>query len=128
MSKPKSFQTTLIHSDYTPPAGFSALPEAVHRASTVVFDNVAALRSRSWQSKEAYTYGLHGTPTSFTLEARLAEIEGGRFCRLAPSGLAAIAMINFALLKSGDDMLIPDNAYSPNRDLGQWLAHDFGIT
>ena len=128
MTKPKSLQTALSHSDYTPPDGFSAFPTAVHHASTVLFDNVEAMRSRNWQDKTAYTYGLHGTPTSFTLEARLAEIEGGTYCILAPSGLAAIAMVDFALLKTSDDVLIPDNVYSPNRDLGNWLTRDFGIT
>jgi cystathionine beta-lyase len=124
----KSLQTSLIHSDYTPPEGFGAFPTAIHHASTVLFKNVAALRSRNWQDKSSYTYGLHGTPTSFTLEARLAEIEGGTHCLLAPSGLAAIAMVDMALLKSGDDVLIPDNVYNPNRELGNWLARDFQIT
>jgi cystathionine beta-lyase len=124
----KSLQTALIHSDYVPPAGFSAFPTAMHYASTVLFDSVAALRSRNWQDKTAYTYGLHGTPTTFTLEARLAAIEDGKHCLLAPSGLAAIAMIDFALLKSGDDVLIPDNVYNPNRELGNWLARDFGVS
>jgi cystathionine beta-lyase len=124
----KSLQTALIHSDYVPPAGFSAFPTAMHYASTVLFDSVAALRSRDWQDKTAYTYGLHGTPTTFTLEARLAAIEDGKHCLLAPSGLAAIAMVDFALLKSGDDVLIPDNVYNPNRELGNWLARDFGVS
>ncbi|RJG01236.1 cystathionine beta-lyase [Noviherbaspirillum sedimenti] len=128
MSVPKSPQTALIHSDYTAPGGFAAFPTAIHHASTVVFADVAALRSRNWQDKSAYTYGLHGTPTSFTLEARLAEIEDGRHCVLAPSGLAAIALVDFALLKSGDDVLIPENVYGPSRDLGNWLARDFGIS
>ncbi len=128
MSESKLFQTTLVHSDYIAPDGFSAFPVAVHRASTVLFNNVAAMRSRNWQDKSAYTYGLHGTPTSFTLESRLAEIEGARHCLLAPSGLAAIAMVDFALLKSGDDVLIPDNVYNPNRELGNWLANNFGVT
>jgi cystathionine beta-lyase len=128
VTEPKSLQTTLIHSDYTPPEGFAAFPTAIHHASTILFPNVAALRSRNWQDKTAYTYGLHGTPTSFTLEARLAEIEDGQHCLLAPSGLAAIAMVDFALLKSGDDVLIPENVYNPNRELGNWLARDFGIT
>jgi len=86
------------------------------------------MRSGEWKEKNAYTYGLHGTPTTFTLEARLAEIEGGTHCLLAPSGLAAIAMVDFALLKSGDDVLLPDNVYNPNRELGRWLSNDFGIT
>ena len=128
MTDRPSFQTALIHNDYAAPEGFNAFPQAIHHASTVLFDNVAAMRSRNWQQKTGYTYGLHGTPTTFTLEARLAAIENGKYCRLAPSGLAAIAMISFALLKTGDDVLLPDNVYGPNRELGNWLAQDFGIT
>jgi cystathionine beta-lyase len=124
----KSLQTTLIHTGYTPPAGFDAYPPGIHRASTVLFENVAALRSGDWKNKTAYTYGLHGTPTTFTLEARLAEIEGGTHCLLAPSGLSAISMVDFAFLKSGDDVLLPDNVYNPNRELGRWLSQDFGIS
>ncbi len=127
MTKKKSLQTLLTTTDYKPPSGFAAFPTAIHHASTVLFKDVAALRARNWQDKNAYTYGLHGTPTTFTLEARLAEIEGGTHCLLAPSGLAAIAMIDFALLKTGDDVLIPENVYGPNRELGNWLAKDFGI-
>ncbi|WP_279222910.1 cystathionine beta-lyase [Stutzerimonas kunmingensis] len=124
----KSPQTRLIHSDYQPPAGFDAYPTGIHHASTVLFKNVAALRSGEWKEKNAYTYGLHGTPTTFTLEARLAEIEGGKHCLLAPSGLAAIAMVDFAFLKTGDDVLLPDNIYNPNRVLGDWLQESMGIT
>jgi cysteine-S-conjugate beta-lyase len=127
MTKKKSLQTLLTTTDYKPPSGFAAFPTAIHHASTVLFKDVAALRARNWQDKNAYTYGLHGTPTTFTLEARLAEIEGGTHCLLAPSGLAAIAMIDFALLKTGDDVLIPENVYGPNRELGNWLAKEFGI-
>jgi cystathionine beta-lyase len=125
---PKKLQTQLIHTDYSAPEGFAAFPSAIHHASTVLFKNVAAMRSGDWKEKNAYTYGLHGTPTTFTLEARLAEIEGGEHCLLAPSGLAAIAMVDMALLKTGDDVLLPDNIYNPNRELGKWLSADFGIT
>ena len=124
----KGRQTALIHNPYTAPEGFAAFPTPIHHASTVLFKDVAAMRSGDWKEKNAYTYGLHGTPTTFTLEARLAEIEGGQFCLLAPSGLAAIAMVDFALLKTGDDVLLPDNVYAPNRELGRWLSNDFGIS
>ncbi|MGG7605965.1 cystathionine beta-lyase [Massilia sp. BKSP1R2A-1] len=124
----KTAQTSLIHSDYEAPGGFDAFPPGIHRASTVLFENVAAMRSGQWKDKSAYTYGLHGTPTTFTLEARLAAIEGGAQCLLAPSGLSAIAMINFAFLKSGDDVLLPENVYNPNRELGRWLSQDFGVS
>lgn len=124
----KKAQTRLIHSDYKAPEGFAAYPTAIHHASTVLFENVAAMRKGDWKEKNGYTYGLHGTPTTFTLEARLADIEGGKHCLLAPSGLAAISMIDLALLKSGDDVLLPDNVYNPNRELGRWLSQDFGIS
>jgi cystathionine beta-lyase len=128
VSEEKSLQTRLIHYDYRAPDGFAAFPTAIHHASTVLFKDVAALRSRNWQDKTGYTYGLHGTPTTFTLEARLAAIEGGSHCVLAPSGLAAIAMVDLALLRTGDDVLLPDNVYNPSRELGNWLGKDFGIS
>jgi cystathionine beta-lyase len=121
-------QTSLVHSAYRAPEGFEAFPVGIHHASTVVFPDVATMRSRDWREKLGYTYGLHGTPTSFVLEARLAEIEGGNYCRVTPSGLAAIVMINFALLKAGDEVLLPDNVYGPSKDLSHWLQSDFNIT
>ncbi|MES2325300.1 MAG: cystathionine beta-lyase [Pseudomonadota bacterium] len=124
----KSPQTKLIHSDYAAPEGFAAFPAPIHHASTVLFEDVAAMRAGGWKDKSSYTYGLHGTPTTFTLEEKLAGIEGGNHCLLAPSGLAAIAIVNFALLKTGDDVLLPENVYGPSRDLGRWLSADFGIT
>ena len=50
--------TALIHHAYEPPAGFVAPQPAVHKASTVIFPDTAALRARNWKSKAGYTYGL----------------------------------------------------------------------
>lgn len=119
--------TELVHHPYVPPAGFGAVPPGVYKASTVTFANVAALRSRSWKSREGYTYGLHGTPTTFTLEERLATLERGRHCVLAPSGLAAITMVDAALLRHGDEVLLPDNVYGPSKELARTLLADWGI-
>jgi cystathionine beta-lyase len=120
--------TDLIHHAYLPPAEFEAPQVGVFKASTVIFPNVAAMRTREWMDKSAYTYGLHGTPTTFTLEERLATLEGGTHCILTPSGLAAIAHVDFALLKTGDEVLIPDNAYAPNKSLAEGELAQFGVT
>ena len=119
--------TGLIHHPYQPPAGFGAVPVAVHKASTVTFPNTAALRARNWKEKTGYTYGLHGTPTSFVLEERIASLEGGLQTLLVPSGLAAIACVDLALLKAGDWLLIPDNAYGPNKELARNELAGWGI-
>ena len=121
-------RASLIHHPYTPPEGFAAPQPGVYKASTVFFPNVAAMRSREWKDKTGYTYGLHGTPTSYVLEERLATLEGGAQCLLVPSGLAAIATVALSLLKSGDEVLIPDNAYGPNKALAQGELKDWGIT
>jgi len=120
--------TGLIHHPYRPPEGFEAPQVGVHKASTIVFKDMAALRSRDWRHKTGYTYGLHGTPTTFTLEERLAHLEGGLQTLLAPSGLSAIALVDMALLRSGDEVLIPDNAYGPNKELARHELARWGIT
>lgn len=120
--------TALIHHPYEPPAGFVAPQPPVHKASTVIFPNVAALRARNWRSKAGYTYGLHGTPTSYLLEERIATLEGGLHTQLVPSGLAAIALVDFALLQQGDELLIPENAYGPNRELARQELARLGVT
>jgi len=120
--------TTLIHHPYKPPAGFDAIPPGVYKASTIAFPTVAALRSRDWKHKTGYTYGLHGTPTTFTLEERIATLEGGKHCTLVPSGLAAVVLVGMALLKAGDELLIPDNAYGPNKTFAQGELAAWGIS
>jgi cysteine-S-conjugate beta-lyase len=125
MSKPV---TDLIHHPYQPPAGFHAPQPGVYKASTVIFANVAAMRARDWKHKTGYTYGLHGTPTTFLLEERIAALEGGKQCVLVPSGLAAIANVGMALLKTGDEVLLPDNVYGPSRALADGEFQAWGIT
>lgn len=119
--------TGLIHHGYRPPADFDSPAPGVFKASTVFFPDVAALRSRDWKDKSAYTYGLHGTPTTFTLEERIAALEGGEHCVLAPSGLSAIALVDMALLRAGDELLIPHNAYGPNKSFAAVELAGWGI-
>lgn len=120
--------TALIHHPYRAPAGFDAVPPGVFKASTVIFKNTAAMRARDWKDRSAYTYGLHGTPTSMMLEERIATLEGGLQTLLVPSGLAAIALADMALLKSGDEVLIPSNAYGPGKELAIHELASWGIT
>lgn len=126
MSDP--FTTQLIHHPYSPPEGFDAVAPGVHKASTVLFPNVHALRTQEWKDKSGYTYGLHGTPTTFTLEERIATLEGGRFCVLAPSGLSAVALVDMAFLRQGDELLIPDNAYGPGKAFAEGELKAWGIS
>lgn len=124
MSEPSTRQ---IHHPYEPPDGFAAVLPAQHKASTILFKDTAALRARSVLNRQGYTYGTHGTPTTYTLQERIATLEGGQHCLLAPSGLAAISLVNLALLKAGDEVLLPNNVYGPSKEQARTLLSGLGI-
>ncbi len=123
-----SAATALIHHPYAPPAGFEAVQPPVHKASTVIFPNTQALLARGWKDKSGYSYGLLGTPTTYILEERIASLEGGLQTVLLPSGLAAVTLVDLALLRAGDEVLIPENAYGPGKDLARTELARWGIT
>lgn len=124
----RALDTELIHHPYQPPQDFESVAPGVFKGSSIFFPNVAALRARRWIDKSAYTYGLHGTPTTFTLEERLATLEGGRHVVLVSSGLAAITLVDTAVLKAGDEVLLPDNVYGPSREFARHELAHWGIT
>lgn len=128
MSRQRAIATEQIHHAYRAPEGWEAVPVGVYKASTVLFKNTADLHKPRPRDGLSYRYGLHGTPTSYTLAARIASLEGGTHCLLAPSGLAAVTLVSMALLRPGDEVLVPDNVYGQNRYLTEsWLPR-FGIT
>ena len=123
----QNWQTKLIHSSAKVPGGFRALSVPVERASTVVFPNCESAVG-GWNVDEVgYTYGIHGTPTVLALAGRIAELDGGVRTLLVPSGLAALTLVDMAMLSAGSHVLIPENVYVPNRLLAIRLLRRFGV-
>ena len=127
-SSGETLATRLIHHPYQPPAGWRAMPVPVAKASTVLFRDTADLHQYKPRDGKSYRYGLHGTPTSYTLAARIASLEGAEHCLLTPSGLSAITLVSLALLRPGDEVLLPDNVYGQNRHLTEHMLPGFGIS
>ncbi len=112
----------MLHSGLKALGGFESLATPVYRGSTVVFPDAASVREGYRPERDGWTYGLYGTPTTAELAARVCEIEGGAGTVLVPSGQAAIALVNLALLKAGDHVLLPESAYGPSQRLArEWL-------
>ena len=107
-------QTALIHAPRQAPQYIETIQPPLFRASTIIFKTTTHLFDRHWTDAYDYSYGTHGTPTTFTLADNIAQIEGGDFCLLAPSGLSAINLVNSAFLSSGDEVWVADNIYGPN--------------
>lgn len=123
----KNLSTALIHGEAVDASGFKSLPVPVYRGSSTFFANTQAQRARVDPLGLDYSYGLHGTPTQYTLCTRLAEIEGARYCLVCPSGLNAISLIALGALKTGEHWLIPGNVYNPVYTLALRLRTDFNI-
>jgi len=124
---PKTWKTKLIHSDAHAPVGFASLATPTYRGSTVLFPNAAAVQDTWDQHSAGYTYGLYGTPTTLELAARVSELENGFRTLITPGGQAAISLINFAFLRAGDGILVPDSIYAPNRWFTVEVLSRFGI-
>jgi cysteine-S-conjugate beta-lyase len=121
-----SLATRLVHSEYSAPPGFASLTTPVHHVSTVVFPSMAETRTRFGPT--AYTYGLHATPLTLELTTQIAALEGGFRSVITPSGLASITLVDLAFLNAGDHLLIPQNAYRPNREVAHRLLSGLGIS
>lgn len=124
----KSWKTRLIHTDSKIPQGYRSLAFPTFRGSSTLFPSASVVNDTWDQWRVGYTYGLYGTPTVLELAARVCELESGYRTILTPGGQAAISLINFALLQTGDHMLVPISVYHPNRKLATRLLSRFGIS
>ncbi|RZG70230.1 PLP-dependent transferase [Acinetobacter junii] len=127
MTKQQNAQTNLIHAPRKAPQYIETIQPPLYRASTIIFKSTSHLFDRHWTDPYDYSYGTHGTPTTFTLGDNIAQIEGGLFSLLAPSGLSAINLVNSTLLNSGDEVWVADNIYGPNLEHLNNLQTRYGI-
>jgi cystathionine beta-lyase len=101
----------------------------VWRASTILFDDVAALRAAVTRADEVLYYGRRGTPTQWALADALTALEpGAAGTTLHPSGVAAITTTLLALLVPGDELLMVDTVYEPTRTFCDGLLRRMGVT
>jgi len=100
----------------------------IYRASTCLFDSYADLREgvKNPAAKKLF-YGRKGTPTQWSLESALTELECGEGTMLYPSGVAAITGAILALVKTGDHILISDSAYEPTRNFANGMLKAMGV-
>jgi cystathionine beta-lyase/cystathionine gamma-synthase len=71
-------------------------------------------------------YQRVGHPTLHAVEDRLAGLEGAEAGLLFSSGVAAVAAVLMANLKSGDHVVALDQCYGGTHDLLKWGAERFG--
>lgn len=112
------FATRAIHAGYRPDPATGAVNTPIFASSTFAQDGVGGLRG-------GYEYARTGNPTRAALETALAAVEDGQFGRAFSSGMAAGDCALRAVLRPGDHIVIPDDAYGGSFRLidkvfGQW--------
>jgi cysteine-S-conjugate beta-lyase len=101
----------------------------VWRASTILYDDVAALRAGATTNADGhFFYGRRGTPTQWALAEAINDLEpGAAGTMLFPSGVAAVSTAMLAVLKPGDHVLMVDSAYDPTRIFCDGFLSDWGV-
>ena len=96
--------TKAIHAGYAPDPATGAVNAPIYASSTFAQDGVGHLRG-------GFEYARTGNPTRAALEASLAAVEEGAHARAFSSGMAASDCALRAMLRPGDHVVIPNDAY-----------------
>ncbi|MGH3643089.1 MAG: cystathionine gamma-synthase [Mycobacterium sp.] len=113
--------TRAIHAGYRPDPATGAVNAPIYASSTFAQDGVGGLRG-------GFEYARTGNPTRAALEAGLAAVEGATFGRAFSSGMAATDCALRALLRPGDHVVIPDDAYGGTFRLIDKVFAQWGVT
>ncbi|WP_280397472.1 cystathionine gamma-synthase [Nocardia carnea] len=115
------FTTRAVHAGYDPDPRTGAVNVPIYASSTFAQDGVGGLRG-------GYEYARTGNPTRTVLEANLAALENGRYGRAFASGMAATDCALRAMLRPGDHIVIPDDAYGGTFRLIDKVFTGWGIS
>ncbi|HEX7321446.1 MAG TPA: cystathionine gamma-synthase [Mycobacterium sp.] len=118
--RPMGLSTTAIHAGFRPDPATGAVNAPIYASSTFAQDGVGGLRG-------GFEYARTGNPTRAALESALAAVEQGRFGRAFASGMAASDCALRALLRPGDHLIIPDDAYGGTFRLIDKVLTEWGV-
>lgn len=101
--------------------------EALYLTSGYVQPSADVSARRFGGEDEGYTYGRSGNPTVSSFEMRLAAMEGTEASIATSSGMSAIMLMLFSLLKAGDHVLYSQSMFGSTLKLiGSEFAR-FGV-
>lgn len=101
--------------------------EALFLTSGYVQSSAESQARRFAGEEEGDTYGRSGNPTVRSMEMRLAALEGSEACMATSSGMSAIMLMCFSLLKAGDHVVYSQSLFgSTIKLIGSEFAR-FGV-
>ena len=116
----QGFSTRAIHAGQVPDPTTGAVTTSIHTSSTYAQDGVGGTRG-------GYEYSRSANPTRTVLQDQLAALEGGRHAHAFGSGMGATDTLLRILLKPGDHLVIPHDAYGGTFRLVDKVLSGFGV-
>ena len=115
-----AFETLAIHAGQEADPQTGAVVPPIYQVSTYKQDGVGGLRG-------GYEYSRSANPTRTALEENLAALEGGSRAMAFASGLAAEDCLLRTVLKPGDHIVIPSDAYGGTFRLFSKVLQRWGV-
>jgi O-acetylhomoserine (thiol)-lyase len=120
--------TTALHGGYAGDGATGATAVPIYQTVAYAYRTARELEEAFAGTAPGYIYTRIANPTTAVLEARLAELEGGIGCVATASGMAAIASVATALLRSGDGILAARGIFGGTWSLFARTLARFGVT
>jgi cystathionine gamma-synthase len=117
----RGFSTNAIHAGQEPDPTTGAVITPLHLSSTFAHDEVGGLRAGG------YEYARSANPTRTALQECLAALEGGRHAHAFGSGMGASDVLLRVLLRPGDHIVIPHDAYGGTFRLVDKVLSTWGV-
>jgi methionine-gamma-lyase len=112
---------------YPPEPGSMSVSDPIYMASNFQYTQDIYQRILDGARKEVNIYSRCGNPSEYKFEEQMAFIENGDSCLATASGMAAIAITLFGLLKSGDHIVSDWTTYSTTHEFLDHRFTDFGV-
>ncbi len=123
----QGMSTRAIHAGEDRERYADSITTPIVQTSTYVFKDSKEVEAYTKHGKARFEYGRYGNPTELVAQRRLAELEGAEDGVLFTSGMSAITTTILTLVRSGDHLVITDDAYKRTLEFCSQYLQRFGI-
>lgn len=121
--KPPHETTKMMHGGYSPEEYHGVVNPPITRASTILYPSLDEFEAPFYK----YDYGRNNHPLMDEFLTQMTALENGCGALPAPCGMAAISAALMGFLKTGDHLLMVDNAYGCTPRFCKETLENFGI-
>ena len=124
--------TNSVHGGAARDKGFHAMTTPIVQSATYTFANTAKVIE--FLEKKVYggdldreEYARYGNPSTWSLESRIALLEGAEDAVVYPSGMSAVTSLFLTVLRPDTHIIMTDDCYRRTRQFCETTLKKFGV-